>query len=76
MTATDLTPLPSGGEYGCWVEVDGERRRLGRMYWAGELWSWAGPATGLEGLPDGTTFGVSFVPAGGGAGEPVLTGEL
>lgn len=76
MTATGLVPLAAGEEYGCWVETDGERRRLGRMYWAGDTWSWAGPADGLSALPEGVQFGVSRVPAGGGAGEPVLTGEL
>lgn len=76
MTATGLVPLAAGEEYGCWVEMDGERRRLGRMYWAGDTWSWAGPADGLSALPEGVQFGVSRVPAGGGAGEPVLTGEL
>ena len=76
MTATGLAPLEAGAEYGCWVEVDGERRRLGRMYWAGNLWAWAGPADGLADLPAGTAFGVSLVAAGGGDGQPVLAGEL
>ena len=76
MTATGLAPLEAGAEYGCWVEVDGERRRLGRMYWAGNLWAWAGPADGLADLPAGTAFGVALVAAGGGDGQPVLAGEL
>jgi hypothetical protein len=67
----------AGQEYGCWVEVDGVRVRLGRMYWGGELASWAGTAAGLEDLPPGTTFGVSVGPIGGGASsQPVLTGQL
>jgi hypothetical protein len=45
------------------------------MYWAGDLWAWAGPADGLGDLPAGTTFGVSLV-AAGGEGQPVLVGEL
>ncbi|OGO57321.1 MAG: hypothetical protein A2V85_15625 [Chloroflexi bacterium RBG_16_72_14] len=76
MTATDLAPLAADAEYGCWVEVDGERRRLGRMYWAGDLWAWAGPADGLGDLPAGTAFGVSLVVTGSGEGQPVLAGEL
>ena len=40
---------PPNEEYGCWVEVDGERRRLGKMYWAGDVWTWAGPVDGLDG---------------------------
>ena len=77
VVATDLAPLAAGQEYGCWVQVDGQRRRLGRMYWAGELWTWEGPASGLADLPDGAVFGVSAGPAGGGGtAAPVLTGSL
>lgn len=76
MIATNLAPEPAGQQYGCWVEQDGQRRRLGRMYWAGKLWAWAGPATGLASLPPGTVFGVSLGASGGGEGEPVLTGQL
>jgi Anti-sigma-K factor rskA, C-terminal len=76
-TATDL-PAPGGGqEYGCWVEVAGQRQRLGRMYQAGDIWTWAGPAAGLGALPPGSTFGVSLGERGGGPGStPVLTGTI
>ncbi len=63
-------------EYGCWVEVDGQRQRLGRMYWAGDVWTWAGPVEGLGALPPGAVFGVSLTSTDGGPGEPVLTGSL
>ena len=63
-------------EYGCWVEVDGQRQRLGRMYWAGDVWTWAGPVEGLDALPPGAVFGVSLTSTDGGSGEPVLTGSL
>jgi hypothetical protein len=76
MVADGLGPAPAGKEYGCWVEVDGEKRRIGRMYTGGELQAWAGPVDGLAALPPGAVFGVSLVPVGGGAGEPVLTGQL
>lgn len=77
MIATDLVPEGAGQAYACWVEVNGERRRLGRMYWAGELWAWAGPAVGLADLLAGAVFGVSLGPSGtGGSQEPVLTGRL
>jgi len=77
MVATGLGRTPPGDEYGCWVEADGTRERIGRMYWAGELWTWAGPVDGLESLPADATFGVSLGPAGGGPGSvPVLAGEL
>ena len=75
--ASDLEPEPDGMEYGCWIEVDGTRTRIGKMYWAGDLWAWAGPVDGLAEVPDGTTFGVSLGPEGGGGdATPVLTGEL
>ncbi|HEY3334109.1 MAG TPA: hypothetical protein VGK16_02640 [Candidatus Limnocylindrales bacterium] len=75
--ATDLVPEAAGQEYGCWVEVDGVRTRLGKMYWAGDLWTWAGPVGGLRDLPAGATFGVSLGPVGGGTeSTPVLAGSL
>ena len=75
--ATNLEPEREDQEYGCWVEVDGTRTRLGRMYWAGDLWAWAGPVAGLGDIPPGATFGVSLGPVGGGGdAAPVLTGEL
>jgi hypothetical protein len=58
------------------VEVDGQKRRIGRMYTGGDLQAWAGPVDGLAALPPDAVFGVSLVPVGGGAGEPVLTGRL
>ncbi|HEX5829294.1 MAG TPA: hypothetical protein VFY23_17330 [Candidatus Limnocylindrales bacterium] len=75
--ASDLVPGAADQEYGCWVEVDGTRTRLGKMYWAGDLWAWAGPVDGLAAIPAGATFGVSLGPVGGGPDAvPVLTGEL
>ncbi len=74
--ATGLGPEAPNEQYGCWVEVDGQRRRLGPMFWAGDLWTWAGPVEGLDSLPPGATFGVSLSSADGAKGEPVLTGHL
>ena len=75
--ASDLEPEPDGMEYGCWIEVAGTRTRIGKMYWAGDLWAWAGPVDGLAEVPEGATFGVSLAPVGGGGdATPVLTGEL
>jgi hypothetical protein len=76
MVADGLAPLPSGKEYGCWVEVNGQRRRIGRMYPGGGVQAWAGPVADLASLPPGTLFGVSLVPIGGGVGVPVLAGTL
>jgi len=77
VVATGLPVEATGQEYGCWVEIDGTRRRLGRMYWGGDVAAWSGPATGLADLPPGTIFGVSLGPSGGSPdATPVLTGRL
>ncbi len=75
--ATGLPPLTGDQQYRCWVEAGGQRTRLGRMYWAGGVWTWAGPVGGLGDVPAGAVFGVSAGPAGGGSDStPVLTGSL
>ena len=75
MVATDLDPAAPGQEYGCWVEANDTRERIGRMYWGGELWTWAGAVEGLEDLPPDAVFGVSLGPVGGSPDStPVLTG--
>lgn len=76
MVAAGLAPAPEGQEYGCWIEVDGARQRIGRMYAGGDVQGWAGPVDGLADLPSGAVFGVSLVPIDGGVGTPVLTGGL
>jgi hypothetical protein len=73
--AWGLEPEAAGEAYGCWVEVNGQREKLGRMYWAGDMWTWAGPVSGLGDLPAGALFGVS-VSSASGTSEPVLTGHL
>jgi hypothetical protein len=77
MVAAGLPSPGTGAAYGCWVEADGERRRIGTMYAAGDgLWAWSGAADGLDALPAGAVFGVSLVPGDGGAAVPVLTGGI
>jgi hypothetical protein len=76
MVATGLAAPPAGMEYGCWIETGGDRRRIGKMYPGGELQAWVGDVAGLDSLPAGSVFGVSLTPVGGGAGQPVLTGEV
>jgi anti-sigma-K factor RskA len=75
MVATGLSAPPAGMEYGCWIETNGERRRIGKMYPGGELHAWVGDVDGLDNLPAGSVFGVSLSPIGGGAGQVVLTGQ-
>ena len=76
MIAEGLPPLAAGEEYGCWVEVNGTKTRIGRMYPGGNLQAWAGSADGMAALPPGSVFGVSRVPAGAVAGNPVLVGGV
>ncbi len=75
--AMDLPQTAPGQEYGCWIEVEGNRERIGRMYRAGELWTWAGPVDGLDQLSSGAVFGVSVGPVGGSPDSvPMLTGGV
>ena len=74
--ATGLSPLEPGQEYGCWLEANGQRRRIGEMYVGGDLQSWAGQVDGLADLPPDAVFGVSLVPEGAKSGIPVLTGGV
>jgi hypothetical protein len=72
-------PEPAAGmQYRCWVETDGGRRRIGQMFFGGDVAYWVGPVEELAGVRPGTRFGVSLVPAEGDsvAGDPVLLGEL
>jgi len=76
--ASGLPRPPEGREFRCWVESGGERRRVGRMYFAEDLSFWVGPVEALADLPAGARFGVTLVDAGGSAldGDPVLVGDL
>jgi hypothetical protein len=78
VVASDLDTPPSGKEYRCWVEVDGKRHSVGRMFFADDLAFWVGDTPEVSDLPDGTTFGVSLADAGGPSldADPVIVGEL
>ena len=78
VVANGLTPPPDGLEYRCWVEVGGERQRVGKMFFNEDLAFWVGPAPAISGVSSGATFGVSLVDAAGSTvdTEPVLVGEL
>ncbi len=71
-----LTPPPEGQEYRCWVEVDGARQRVGRMFFSPDLSFWVGPAPAVAGLAGGAMFGVSLVDAAGASVDspPVILG--
>ncbi|HYN47388.1 MAG TPA: hypothetical protein VER83_00895, partial [Candidatus Nanopelagicales bacterium] len=77
VTATGLGAPPRGSEYRCWVELDGSRRALGAMSWAGDVAWWAGDVALPADLPPGVVYGVSLVAEGSSApGTVVLSGEL
>ena len=76
MVADGLSPVAAGQEYGCWIEVDGKRTRIGRMIFGGDLAYWVGDVDEFAILPAHATFGVSLVTGTtpDAAGEPVLVG--
>jgi hypothetical protein len=76
VVAQSLTPAPAGHEYRCWVEVDGHRRPIGKMFFGGQLAYWVGDVPAVSGLPAGARFGVSLVDRAAAAepGEPILVG--
>ena len=78
VVAEDLVEPPAGAELRCWVEVDGSRKPVGRMFFGGGLSYWVGNVEAVEGLTDDAVFGISLTdPAGGGSGgEAVLRGDL
>jgi hypothetical protein len=78
VVATGLTPPAAGQEYRCWVEIGGQRQRIGRMFFSDELAYWAGPVPAVSGLSGEAGFGVSLVDASGQVidTDPVLAGDL
>ncbi len=74
--STDLPAPAAGAEYRCWVEQDGVRTQLGRMYRLSNVLAWEGEADAIASVRPGATFGVTLVPAGGSDGETVLTGTV
>jgi hypothetical protein len=78
IVAEDLDEPPAGEELRCWVEVNGERKPVGRMFFGGGLSYWAGAVEAVDGLEGNARFGIS--PAGpdgtGGSSAPVLAGDL
>jgi hypothetical protein len=77
VVADDLAEPPEGSEFRCWVEVDGTRRPVGRMFFGGGLSYWVGDVEAVGGLTGGATFGISLSDGSGSTGaEPVLVGGL
>jgi hypothetical protein len=78
VVAGGLTEPPSAQEYRCWVEVEGERVNVGKMFFADELAYWVGDVPAVASLPAGSTFGVSIADVDGASldADPVLVGRL
>jgi hypothetical protein len=78
VVAYDLARPPSGQEYRCWVEIDGQRKNVGKMFFADELAFWVGKTPEVGNLPDGSVFGVSAAAVGSPSleADPVIRGEL
>jgi hypothetical protein len=78
VVADGLVPPAAGQEYRCWIEVDGVRTRVGRMFFSVDLAYWTGPAPAVSGVSGAATFGVSLVDASGASIDtaPVLVGQL
>jgi hypothetical protein len=78
VVAYALAPPPGGQEYRCWVEIDGQRHNVGRMFFADELAFWVGDTPEVSDLPPGTVFGVSPTAIGSPSleADPVIRGQL
>ena len=78
VVATGLTPPPPGQIFSCWVELAGQRQRVGQMFFSDDLAYWVGPVSAVEGLVGDATFGVSLVDSSGApvSSTPVLLGGL
>jgi hypothetical protein len=78
VVAEGLTKPPAGQEYRCWVEVGGQRAKVGRMVFSDKLAYWLGDVPAVSGITAGATFGVSLEPATSTSidSDPVLVGEL
>ena len=76
VVATGLSEPTDGAEYHCWVEVDGARQPVGKMFFGGGIAYWVGPAPAVSGLSGTETFGVSLVGTDGElvTPDPVLVG--
>jgi hypothetical protein len=76
--AEGLAQPPTGMQYRCWVEIDGSRKRIGQMFFGGNVSFWVGEVDGIGGAGPGSRFGVSLGPDEDDSmsADPVLLGEL
>jgi anti-sigma factor RsiW len=78
VVAVGLERPPAGREYRCWVELNGKREHVGRMFFADDLAYWVGDTPAISDAGPGTTFGVSLGEVGDTSidAPPVITGQL
>ncbi len=77
--ADGLAQPTLGQTYSCWVAINGQRKRLGPMFYSPTgIAYWVGDVALLAHVPTGSTFGVSLSDAGGtlATPDPVLAGTL
>jgi hypothetical protein len=74
VVADRLAPASAGHEYRCWVDIDGKRTPIGKMFFGGDLAYWVGKVPAVSGLRPGAAFGVSLVDLAqpGAPGQAVL----
>ena len=49
VVAEHLAPATAGHEYRCWVDVDGHRTGIGKMFFGGDLAYWVGDVPKMAG---------------------------
>jgi hypothetical protein len=78
VVASGLTDPGSNQEYRCWVEINGTRQGLGRMYYGSDLAYWVGSVDALAAMKPGATFGISVADTrGSNVPDPaILSGTL
>ena len=76
VVATGLAEPPAGREFRCWLETDGRRQPVGKMFFGGGLSYWVGKVDALAAAGPNVRFGVSLIDlaAPSGSGDPVLVG--
>jgi hypothetical protein len=76
VVAEGLAPPPAGKEYRCWVDVNGARSPVGKMFFGGALAYWVGKVPEVGGVPPNARFGVTLVDlvAPNAPGQNVLVG--
>lgn len=79
IVTTGLVEPPPGQEFRCWLEIDGERIKIGKMFFGGGLAYWAGDVPAVDATAEGAAFGISLTTTADPddvGGEAVLTGIL